>query len=148
MARGAIVITESMLAIGFTIIGVILLVITFNAIFTAQSSNVEDTGLSAIASELKVNLERVSASGSNVAKEVNFPSGVALNVIINQKDMEITYANQSGKRIKASFATDLNTQAIYNFYGPKTICILNIDSTITIIEGSCSCELLRREPCI
>ncbi len=147
-SRGAIVITESLLAAGGIIIGIILLVITFNAIFGGQSRSVEDTALTAVASELKITIERVSASGSDVAKEFSFPGGVDLNVTISQKDVEVAYAEDTGRSAKASFATNLNTDNTYNFYGIGKVCIVNRNKVVTIAEGSCSCDRLKLEPCI
>jgi len=146
--KGTIVITESMIAIGIIIIGIILLVITFNVIFSIQSRGVEDTALIAISSELRTTIERISASASDIAKAYSFPKGISLNVIINKKDFEIVYANETGRRIRTSFASDLNTERTYNFYGARNICIVNKDKEITIIQGTCSCEELEEEPCI
>lgn len=147
MSKGAVVITESMLAIGMILIGLILLVITFNVIFSSQSANVEDTALIAISSELKVTLERVSAAASDVAKEYSFPSGISLNITISRKDLEITYVNNS-RNIKTSFSSDLNTNRNYTFYNIRDICILSKDARISVVKGSCSCALLKSEPCI
>ena len=146
--KGAVVITESMLTIGFTIIGIILLVMTFGIIFGSQSRNIEDTALSSIANELRVTLERVSASGSDVAKEFDFPNGISLNVTVSQKDLQVAYVNETGRRIKVSFANNLNTNKVYNFYGITKICILNLDKIIILIDAPCSCERLKREPCV
>ena len=148
MPKGAIVITESMLAIGAVIVGIILLILTFNVIFGSQSRNIEDTALIAISSELKVTLERVSAAASDIAKEHSFPSGISLNVTISRKDMEISYINESSRRIRASFANNLNTEENYSFYNIENICIVSKDTKVTITDGSCSCASLKSEPCI
>lgn len=145
--KGAVVITESMLAIGMILIGLVLLVITFNVIFSSQSQNVEDTALIAVSSELKVTLERMSAAASDVAKEYSFPSGISLNITISRKDLEIKYVNNS-RSIKTGFSSDLNTNRNYTFYNIRDVCIVKRDTKIFVSEGSCSCNLLKREPCI
>ena len=145
--KGAIVITESMLAIGAILAGVMLLAITFIIVFGSQSRNVEDTALIAISSSLKFNIERASASASDVAKGYKFPEGVSLNVAIGRKDLELGYANDA-RRIRTSFASDLNTDRTYSFNGVREICIVNKEGIIMIFQGSCSCENLKNEPCV
>jgi hypothetical protein len=89
----------------------------------------------------------VSAAASDAAKEYSFPSGISLNVTISRKDLEINYVNNS-RSIKTSFSSDLNTNRNYTFYNVRDICIISKDARISVVEGSCSCALLKIEPCI
>ena len=141
-SKGAVVITETMLAIGAVLAGIILLVITFSSIFGIQSRSVEDSALVSMATSLEYYLERVSASSGSLSTVYRFPGGVNMNVTISNKEIEISYANTSGRSIRADLSNQLNTNQVYRFYIPRQLCIVKnqYDNRISISEGDCACN--------
>ncbi len=140
--KGAVVITESMLAMGLTMIGIILLVITFNAVFGGQARGIEDTALVSMAVSLENYIERVAASSGSVSTVYRFPAGINVNVTISNKEIELSYANAT-RNIKIDFASQLNAEGIYRFYSPRELCIVKngYDNRIFIFEGRCVCNI-------
>ena len=144
--RGAVVITESMLAAGSIIIGIILLVLVFNILFGSQAANVEDTSLIAVARSLEITIDRISASASSALTTYRFPEGVALNVTIEPKAIEINFANET-RSTRRSLTGSLNIQHAYFFKDPDVLCIVKNrnDGRIYITDQKCECNILDRK---
>src|SRR3989338_2739189 len=142
--RGAVVVTETMLAAGSIIIGMVLLVLVFNTLFGSQAKNVEDTSLISIARSLEITIDRVSASASSAQTTYKFPEGVSVNVNIEPKEIEVNFENYSqSKSVRRSLTGSLNIQHSYSFTDPKVLCIVKNrnDGRIYVTDKECTCNL-------
>jgi len=137
--KGAVVLSETLLAVTEVVISFILIVLTIQLVFQQQSSVTVQSAYEAVARDVSTSIDRAAAAAGAIYIEQPIPKGLKLNLTIDYKTVLVSYGSQS---VRKSFVglTYTNPVTISN---PTDLCVVKTenDRKVYVLQGNCTCDI-------